>query len=88
LTLPFLYGEDDTADVFDAPGETQIVVEAVCNHRSRHVRLVEIAGRRIAGAGERAPLPERNSAGLEINADLAAKDDPFEGIKSGSRRQA
>jgi hypothetical protein len=25
---------------------------------------------------------------VEINADLAAKDDPFEGIKSGSRRQA
>ena len=39
-----LAGEEEAADRFDAADETQIVVEPVCDHWSRYVRLVEIAG--------------------------------------------
>jgi len=52
-----ILGKKDT-DVFDAAGEAQIVVEAICDHWRRHVHVAEVAGRRIAGAGERTQLPE------------------------------
>ena len=53
-----LVRREEDADVFDAAGEAQIVVEAICDHRGGHLRLAEVAGRRVAGAGELAQLPE------------------------------
>ena len=38
--------------------KAQIVVEAICNDRGRDVHVAEIAGRRIAGAGEGTELPK------------------------------
>src|SRR5712672_3986162 len=63
---------DQKLDVFDTAGEPQIVVEAVCDDRSRQPALAEV-GRRGRRRGEGTELPERpmrrRGLGLVATAD-------------------
>src|SRR5262249_43489032 len=77
------------ADVLDAAGEAQIVVEAVCDHRGRDPGLAKITGRRIAGAGETAELPERpmrhRRTGQVVGTVAGERQPGFLGIILGNR---
>src|SRR5262249_25734719 len=79
------------ADVLDAAGEAQVVVEAVRDHRGRHAGLAKEARREITGTREAAQLPKRpmrhRRAG-QVVATVAGERQPgFLGIIFGNRSE-